>query len=62
MRHQHTDHKCEEISDCSYSGKTLVEKRLFPEVMEIDKDFDPFQQSSVFIGARKKRGNRCCVM
>ena len=42
MRHQHTDHKCEEISDCSYYGKTLVEKRLFPEVMEIDKEFDPF--------------------
>ena len=42
MKHQHTDHKCEEISDCSYSSKTLVEKRLFPEVMEIDKDFDPF--------------------
>ena len=42
MRHQHTNHKCEEISDCSYSGKTLVEKRLFPEVMEIDTEFDPF--------------------
>ena len=42
MRHQHTDHKCETISDCSYSGKNLVEKRLFSEVMEIDTNFDPF--------------------
>ena len=42
MRHQHTDHKCELISDCSYSGKTLVEKRLFPDVEKIDQEFDPF--------------------
>ena len=41
MRHQHTDHKCWKISDCSYSGKTLVEKRLLPEVMEIDNN--PFR-------------------
>ena len=42
MRHQHTDHTCEKISDCSYSGKTLVEKRLFPDVEKIDQEFDPF--------------------
>ena len=42
MRHEHTDHKCEMISDCSYSGKTLVEKRLFPDVEKIDQEFDPF--------------------
>ena len=41
MRHQHTEYKCK-ISDCSYSGKTLVEKRLFPEVLDTDKEFDPF--------------------
>ena len=41
MRHQHTDHKCMR-SDCSFSGKTLVEKRLFPDVEKIDQEFDPF--------------------
>ena len=55
MRHQHTDHKCELISDCSYSGKTLVEKRLFPEVMEIDKDFDPFHVTFTVTPEEKKK-------
>ena len=55
MRHQHTDHKCEKISDCSYSGKTLVEKRLFPEVMDIDKDFDPFHVTFTVTPEQKKR-------
>ena len=55
MRHQHTDHKCELISDCSYSGKTLVEKRLFPEVMEIDKDFDPFHITFKVTYEQKKK-------
>ena len=54
MRHQHTDHKCDMISDCSYSGKTLVEKRLFPEVMEIDKDFDPFHITFTVTPEQKK--------
>ena len=39
---RHTDHKCETISDCSYSDKTLVEKRMFPDVDKIDKKSDPF--------------------
>ena len=55
MRHQHTDHKCEMISDCSYSGKTLVEKRLFPEVMEIDKEFDPFHVTFTVTPKEKKK-------
>ena len=55
MRHQHTDHKCEKISDCSYSGKTLVEKRLFPEVMEIDKEFDPFHVTFTVTPEQKKK-------
>ena len=55
MRHQHTDHKCEKISDCSYSGKTLVEKRLFPEVMEIDKEFDPFHVTFKVTYEQKKK-------
>ena len=54
MRHQHTDHKCEKISDCSYSGKTLVEKRMFPEVTEIDKEFDPFHVTFTVTPEEKK--------
>ena len=57
MRHQLTNHKCEIISDCSYSGKTLVEKRLFPEVMEVDKDFDPFH---VTLSPRSPGGLKIC--
>ena len=54
MRHQHTDHKCDLISDCSYSGKTLVEKRLFPEVMEVDNEFDPFHVTFTVTPEQKK--------
>ena len=36
MKHQPKDHKCDLISDCLYSGKTLVEKRHFPDVTKID--------------------------
>ena len=54
MRHQRTDHKCETISDCSYSGKTLVEKRLFPEVLEIDQEFDPFNVTFTVTPEEKK--------
>ena len=52
MRHKH--HKCDLISDCSYSGKTLVEKRMFPEVTEIDKEFDPFHVTFTVTFEEKK--------
>ena len=55
MRHQHTDHKCEKISDCSYSGKTLVEKRLFPDVEKIDQEFDPFHVTFTVTPEQKKK-------
>ena len=55
MRHQHTDHKCEKISDCSYSGKTLVEKRMFPDVEKIDKEFDPFHVTFTVTPEQKKK-------
>ena len=55
MRHQHTDHKCERISDCSYSGKTLVEKRLFPDVEKIDQEFDPFHVTFTVTSEQKKK-------
>ena len=55
MRHQHTDHKCELISDCSYSGKTLVEKRLFPDVEKIDQEFDPFHVTFTVTPEEKKK-------
>ena len=55
MRHQHTDHKCEKISDCSYSGKTLVEKRLFPDVEKIDKEFDPFHATFTITPEQKEK-------
>ena len=55
MRHQHTDHKCEMISDCSYSGKTLVEKRLFPEVEKIDQEFDPFHVTFTITPEEKEK-------
>ena len=54
MRHQHTDHKCDRISDCSYSGKTLVEKRLFPDVEKIDQEFDPFHVTFTVTPEEKK--------
>ena len=54
MRHQHTDHKCDLISDCSYSGKTLVEKRLFPDVEKIDQEFDPFHVTFTVTPEEKK--------
>ena len=54
MRHQHTDHTCEKISDCSYSGKTLVEKRLFPDVEKIDQEFDPFHATFTVTPEEKK--------
>ena len=54
MRHQHTDHKCEKISDCSYSGKTLVEKRLFPDVEKIDQEFDPLHATFTVTPEEKK--------
>ena len=54
MRHQHT--KCEDaVPDCSYCGKALVEKRLFPEVMEIDKEFDPFHVTFKVTYEQKKK-------
>ena len=53
MRHQ--DHKCEKISDCSYSGKTLVEKRMFPDVEKIDKEFDPFHVTFTVTPEQKKK-------
>ena len=55
MRHQHTDHKCEMISDCSYSGKTLVEKRLFPDVEKIDQEFNPFHATFTVTPEQKKK-------
>ena len=55
MRHQHTDHKCELISDCSYSGKTLVEKRQFPDVEKIDQEFDPFHVTFTVTPEEKKK-------
>ena len=55
LRHKHSDHKCEKISDCSYYGKTLVEKRRFPEVTEIDKEFDPFHVTFTVTPKQKKR-------
>ena len=54
LRHS-TDHKCEKISDCSYSGKTLVEKRMFPDVEKIDKEFDPFHVTFTVTPEKKKR-------
>ena len=58
MRHQHTDHKCKMISDCSYSGKTLVEKRMFPDVEKIDKEFDPFHVTFTVTPEQKKKYDR----
>ena len=55
LRHQNTDHKCEKISDCSYSGKTLVEKRMFPDVEKIDKEFDPFHVTFTVTSEQKKK-------
>ena len=52
MRHNLTDHKCELIPDCSYSGKTLVQKRMFPDVTK--KDFDPCQVAFTFSSEEKK--------
>ena len=54
LRHKHRDHKCEKISDCSYSGKTLVEKRMFPDVEKIDKEFDPFHVTFTVTPMEKK--------
>ena len=39
MRHQA---ECVKISDCPYSGQTLLVKRQFPDVMLVDKHYDPF--------------------
>ena len=55
LKHQHTDYKCEMISDCSYSGKTLVEKRMFPDVEKIDKEFDPFHVTFTVTPEQKKK-------
>ena len=55
MRHQHTDPKCEKISDRSHSGKTLVEKRLFPDVEKIDQEFDPFHATFTVTPEQKKK-------
>ena len=52
---RHTDHKCEKISDCSYSGKTLVEKRMFPDVEKIEKEFDPFHVTFRVTSEQKKQ-------
>ena len=52
LNHKHRDHKCEKTSDCSYSGKTLLEKRRFPEVTEIDEEFDPFH---VTVSPKRKK-------
>ena len=49
MRHQY------QIDCCSYSGQTLVEKRLFPDVEKIDTEFDPFHE--IVTSAMKKRYN-----
>ena len=57
MRHQHTDHKCMR-SDCSFSGKTLVEKRLFPDVEKIDQEFDPFHVTFTVTPEEKKKYDR----
>ena len=51
----HTDDKCEKISDCSYSGKTLVEKRMFPDVEKIDKEFNPFHVTFTVTPEEKKK-------
>ena len=42
------------ISDCSYSGKTLLEKRTFPDVEKIDKEFDPFHVTFTVTPEEKK--------
>ena len=55
LRHTDHNHKCERISDCSYSGKTLVEKRMFPDVEKIDKDFDPFHVTFTVTAKQKKQ-------
>ena len=57
LRHS-TDHKCEKISDCSYSGKTLVEKRMFPDVEKIDKEFDTFHVTFTVTSEQKKKYDR----
>ena len=40
-RHRREDHSCEEISPCPYRGETLLEKRRFSNVNQIDEEFDP---------------------
>ena len=40
-RHRREDHSCEEISPCPYRGETLLEKRRFSNVNQIDEKFDP---------------------
>ena len=54
MRHKNTNHKCELIYDCLYLGKTLLKKRMFSEVDEIDKDFDPFHLTFIVTPEEKK--------
>ena len=45
MKHQDPQYKCEEISDCSYSGQTLVEKRNFPDVNTTANDLNTIEDS-----------------
>ena len=44
MKHQNPQYKCE-ISDCSYSGQTLVEKRNFPDVNTTTNDLNTIEDS-----------------
>ena len=54
MRHQLSDHKCEK-TECSYSGKKLIEKRLFPEVKMEDHQSDPFDVTFTVTPEEKNR-------
>lgn len=41
LRHRREDLSCEEIPNCPYRGKVLLEKRRFTDVNKIDEEYDP---------------------
>ena len=45
MKHQDHQYKCDRISDCSYSGQTLIEKRNFPDVSSTANDLNTIEVS-----------------
>ena len=70
MKHQNPQYKCEEISDCSYSGQTLIEKRNFPDVNSTANDLTTIEEGGEFVlyierddtGLLLVQSSWCCFM